>query len=189
MQLQRVAVVTTGVTCILVGAFASLVEATAPSDRATDAQHERPPSLRVATTARLADGGWAVVWDVTVTCPPGRQITGRALVAERDPRSIPELAGEDQGITAVRELDGTQRCTGHPQRLRLRLHVTDTVVTDPLSGVTRTYHEPIRPTPSSRTSAAVQLYSPESPDEGGFFVQYCAAPNCAEETGPRITIR
>ena len=30
---------------------------------------------------------------------------------------------------------------------------------------------------------------PLSPDEGGFFVQYCAAPNCASESGPRVTLR
>ncbi len=189
MQHQRAAVVATGVTFIVVGALTAVVQATAPSERAAEAGRTPPSSLRVASSARLTDGGWALTWDVRVTCPRDKRITGRALVAERDPSSIPELAGEDQGITAVQDLTGTQPCTGHPQRLRLRLTVTDTVVTDPLSGATRTYHEPIRPTPSTRTSAAVQLYSPEAPDEGGFFVQYCAAPNCAEETGPRITIR
>jgi hypothetical protein len=164
-----------------VPAVARWLHSSDPSD-ATNAR------LQVDSSPTVSDDGWHVTWDIRITCPRGQQIIGRVLVAERDPASIPQLAGEDQGITAVRDLTGADSCTGHRQVLHLVLDVLDTQVFDPATGQTLTLHEPISPTPSNRTSAAVQLHSAESTADGGFFVQYCAAPNCASESGPRVTL-
>lgn len=190
MSRHHLATITTGVACIVVSVVGAIMDQPDSSrEESATAREQSRPSLHVDRTAGLDDGGWTVDWTVQITCPRGKAITGWFLVAERDPQSVPELAGEDQGITARRDLDGTQRCTGRQQRLQVRLHVSDTTVTDPVTGTARTVHEPMHPTPSRRTSAAVQLHSTESPEEGGFFLQFCAAPNCAEETGDRITIR
>lgn len=155
----------------------------------SDPSDSTAATLRVDESPRVTAGGWSVRWDVQVTCPAGTPMEGRALLAERDPAAIPELAGEDQGITAVAVLSGTEVCTGHRQVLHLVLDVVDTVVLDPATGQQQTFHVPIAPTPADRTSAFVQLQSPEGTTEGAFFVQYCAAPNCASESGPRVTIR
>jgi hypothetical protein len=157
--------------------------------RSSDPSDSVGATLRVDDSPRVIDDGWQVVWTIQLTCPEGSLIEGRVLVAERDPASIPQLAGEDQGITATAELQGTEECTGHRQVLRLVLDVVDTVVFDPTTGQMLTFHEPISVTPADRTSAAVQLFSPEGTTEGSFFVQYCAAPNCASESGPRVTLR
>jgi hypothetical protein len=148
-------------------------------------------TLRVNDSAKVSRDGWSVRWRLQVTCPKGQRIYGRALLAERDPASIPQLAGEDQGITATKRLQGDtrQRCTGHRQTLDLTLKVADTVVFDSSTGTSRTFHEPIHRAPASRTSASVQLFSSEAAPGPGFFVQYCAAPNCASESGPRVALR
>lgn len=185
MIVRTTAALTAGFCCLAASAAAA---ALGPSEDSTRAA-PRSAEVRVATVARLADAGWRVDWNVRVRCPPGRALLGRALIAERDPSAIPALAGEDQGITAVLDLDGSRRCTGRWQRLHLVLRVRDTVVIDPVTGTTQTFHEPLHRTPPARTTAAVDLRSPESVEDGGFVVGFCAAPNCAEETGPRITIR
>lgn len=207
MSFRAAVVVVAAVMFVLAGASAALHEWLAQSEAPGDGQatlEDVPASghgwftpadeadtvngtLHVKDAARVSDDGWTVTWDALVTCPRGMAITGRVLVAERDPSAIPELEGEDQGITAVSDVAG-DRCTGHKQRLRFVLPVIDTVVTDPVTGLTRTYREPISPTPSDRTSAAVLLRSTKSTADGGFFLQYCAAPNCASESGPRISI-
>jgi len=148
-------------------------------------------SLRVEDSPRVSRNGWTVKWRLKITCPRGERINGRVLVAERDPASIPQLAGEDQGITATKQLHGRrgERCTGHRQTLKLTLRVADTVVFDPSTGANRTFHQPIHKTPANRTSASVQLFSSENTSGRGFFVQYCAAPNCASESGPHVTLR
>lgn len=155
----------------------------------SDPSDSTAATLRVDDSPTVTADGWQVRWDVQVTCPQGTPIEGRAVVVERDPAAIPQLAGEDQGITAVAELSGTEVCTGHRQVLHLVLDVVDTVVFDPATGQEQTYHQPIEPTPANRTSAFVELESPEGTTDGAFFVQYCAAPNCASESGPRVTIR
>jgi hypothetical protein len=185
MRLRGLAALTAAFLLVVIGA----APAVARWLRSSDPSDTVNATLRVDASPTVTTGGWQVAWDVRITCPRGEPITGRALVAERDPASIPALAGEDQGITAIRDLSGDDRCTGHRQTLHLVLHVLDTQVVDGSTGETHTYHEPIHPTPANRTSAAIQLSSPRSPDEGGFFVQYCAAPNCASESGPRVTLR
>lgn len=148
-------------------------------------------TLRVDGAPALAKDGWTVRWSIQVQCPAGMPITGRVILVERDPAAIPALAGEDQGITASRDLTttNTPRCTGHRQTLTLVLAVSDTVVTDPSTGEQTTFHQPMSPAPPTRTSAAVTLRSPEATEDGGFFLQYCAAPNCASDSGPRVRIR
>lgn len=187
MRLRSAAVAATTV-ALLAASSPPAVAAWLTSSDPFDSTNGR---LRVDSAPRVAAGGWQVRWDLQIVCPRGRQITGRALVAERDPAAIPQLAGEDQGITAIRDLTGGrgERCTGRRQTLHLTLRVRDTEVFDPATGTTVTFHEPIHRTPPTRTSAAVQLFSPESPEDGGFFVQYCSAPNCASESGPRVTLR
>lgn len=185
--MRKRAVVTIAAAVLIVTATA--VPALAAWLRSSDPADSVGASLWVDDGPRVARGGWQVTWDVRVTCPRGEPITGRAVLVERDPASIPQLAGEDQGITAAKDLRAGDRlrCTGRRQVLRLHLQVADTVVVDGVSGEVTTYHEPISPTPSARTSASVQLRS--GAGTGGFFVQYCAAPNCASESGPRVTLR
>ena len=185
MRVRGLAAIAAAFLLVVIAAAPAVASWLTPSDPSETVN----ASLRVDDSPTVLSGGWQVAWNVQITCPRGQQILGRALVAERDPASIPQLAGEDQGITAVLDLTGADRCTGHRQTLRLVLDVADTQVFDPSTGEMLTFHEPIRPTPSNRTSAAVELHSPESTADGGFFVQYCAAPNCASESGPRITLR
>lgn len=175
----------TGLICLTVAAFAPAVATWLAPAEPEDAVEA---TLQVDSSARVSADGWTVSWRVRITCPRGVRIKGEALLAERDPVAIPQLAGEDQGIAATVELDGSERCTGRRQVLRLELEVGNTVVRDLGTGDLLTFREPIRPTPSARTSAAIELFSSEIPELGGFFVQYCAAPNCASESGPRITL-
>jgi hypothetical protein len=144
--------------------------------------------LRVEDSAKVSRDGWSVRWRLQITCPRGVPIVGRVLLAERDPVAIPQLAGEDQGITAVKQLTGGQRCTGHRQTLRLTLKVVDTVVHDWRTDTTTTYHARIHRAPASRTSASVSLSALEH-SRRSFRVAYCAAPNCADVSGPYIKLR
>lgn len=181
--------IATAVSFVVVGATAG--PALAGWFSSSDPAESVHATLRVDDSPEVSRSGWTVTWDVRITCPRGQQITGHALLAERDPVAIPQLAGEDQGITATVELTAAagERCTGHRQTLRLVLQVHDTTVFDPATGGTLTFHEPLHPTPSTRTTASITLFSPQSPADGGFFVQYCAAPNCASESGPRLTFQ
>lgn len=140
--------------------------------------------LKVADHSKVSHDGWTVRWRIRLTCPRGSSFTGYALVEQRDPASIPELHGEDGGIRARADLAGT--CTGRQQTLRLSLPVQDTTFFDPALGTTRTVHEPI--SRSTSTNHAVQIYDAAG-YPGTFFTQYCAAPACADNTGPSIPIR
>lgn len=140
--------------------------------------------LKVDDHSTASRDGWTVRWKIKLTCPRGSSYTGRAIVEQRNPTSIPELFGDDTGIRARTDLAGT--CTGRQQTLRLALPVQDTSFFDPALGTTRTVHEPI--SPSTATNHAVQIYDAAG-YPGAFFTQYCAAPACADHTGPTLPIR
>lgn len=139
--------------------------------------------LQVQDHSTASKDGWSVHWKIKLSCPRGASYTGNAVVAQRNPASIPELVGDDAGISARFDLAGT--CTGRQQTLRLKLPVQDTSFFDPALGTTRTVHEPI--SPSKTTNHAVQIYDAAG-YPGTFFTQYCAAPACADYTGPSIPI-
>lgn len=176
-------------------ALLAVIAAAAPANAAwltsSDPNESVNATLRVDDSPKVSRDGWRVTWKIRLKCPQNQRITGRLLLAERDPASIPQLAGEDQGITAVLDLGGPSapRCTGQMETLKFVLNVLDTPVFDPATGEQVVLHEPIHPTPTNRTTAAVTLSSVRSVEDGGFFVQYCAAPNCASESGPRVRFR
>lgn len=142
--------------------------------------------LKVDDHSTVSKDGWTVRWNVRFTCPRGSAYTGYATVQERNPVSIPEIFGEDFGISARTELSGT--CTGRRQILRLRLPVQDTTIYDWASETTRTVHEPISPTAANNTVHAIVIQDAAG-YPGEFFTQYCAAPACADTTGPYLPIR
>lgn len=175
----------------LLGVVAAAAPAQAQWLSSSDPNESVNATLKIDDSPKVGPNGWRVTWKLKIKCPRGQRIIGRALLAERDPAAIPQLAGEDQGITATRDLHGATAgwCTGRQQSLVLSLRVADTVVNDPSTGDPITFHEPIHPTPSTRTTAFVTLSSVRSTADGGFFVQYCSAPNCAADSGPRLTFR
>lgn len=135
----------------------------------------------VSTTAWVHSGGGGVTWPVAIRCPKGKTYTTTALLSERDPVAIPEMLGDDVGINARPTEDRSGRCTGRPQLLILQL------VTQPVNFYyfpTDTWingYYPIHP--STKTNAQLTLDGP------GFSTLYCAAPACAEETGPRVELK
>lgn len=143
-------------------------------------------TLQVDDRSRVSKDGWTVRWNVRFTCPRGAAYIGYATVQERDPASIPEIVGEDFGISARSELSGT--CSGKRQRLHLRLPVQDTTIYDWASDTTRAVHEPISPTVATNTVHAIVIQDAAG-YPGEFFTQYCAAPACADTTGPYLPIR
>ncbi len=135
-------------------------------------------SVRVAKTANVNGAGTKVTWRVRFTCPKNKGFSLNALLAQRDPASIPELFGEDGGINATTERTGT--CTGEPQKLRLSLTVRDVSYVDGKTGQPVTKFVPLRPSQATNAQLIVQ--------GDGFFGIYCAAPACADQTGPLVKI-
>lgn len=122
-----------------------------------------------------------MTWPVVIRCPRGKAYTTTALLSERDPAAVPEMLGDDVGIDARPAEERSGRCTGVPQVLVLRL------VTQPVhfyhfpSDAWIDGHYPIHP--STKTNAQLTLTG------SGFSTFYCAAPACAEETGPRVILK
>jgi len=162
---------------LAVGAAGTAEARFIPTDPVTSGSSNA--TLWVDDTAHVSRDGFTVTWTIKLQCPAGETYTGSAQVDERNPDAIPELFGEDAGISSRTSFSGT--CTGHRQTIRLVMPVQDTTVNR--NGTTVTLHEPIHPTPANDTNAAVQISGTD------FFTQYCAAPACASTTGPYVRIR
>lgn len=135
-------------------------------------------SVGVAKTANVNRAGTQVTWRVRFICAKGKGFALNALVAQRDPASIPELFGEDGGINATTQTSGT--CTGKQQKLKLSLTVRDVSYVDAETGALVTEFVPLS---RSRATNAQLIVEGD-----GFFGLYCAAPACADQTGPLIKI-
>jgi hypothetical protein len=129
-------------------------------------------TLRVDDVARISNAGLTVSWKLQFTCPKGVAYeTLPTWLIERDNPAAPALMGEDDGIRAVVP-SYTGTCTGHRQSLTVVGQVSTTAPYGVLP-ITGQYN----------TSAAIVLRGAD------FFAVYCAAPNCATETGPYVTFK
>lgn len=180
---------------LLAGVVASSTAAASASARPafypTDPAYQTNATLAVGSTAKVSKNGGAVTWRVRFSCPAGEAFSSSALLSERNPASIPALLGEDQGINAVPEPQVSGVCTGRTQRLTLRLVTQETTWTGRChvdetgenwvcdEGGTGYY--PIHP--SRATNAVFSI------EGDGFFALYCAAPACADTTGPAVVLR
>jgi hypothetical protein len=130
-------------------------------------------TLRVDSAAHVASDGLTVKWPVQFTCPKGETYSLDLIVIERNPVAVPELYGEDDGIRATAISSGT--CTGKKQ------HFLGDLTTIATYGGYGFF--PISPTAAVNTSSQAILTSATG------WAGWCSAPNCAADTGPRITLR
>lgn len=170
----------------LLSAAAVLLAASAAGPLAADAtQHGL--RLTPGRVAHVGHAGMQVRWPVLVRCPRGqRYVLEQIVVIQRNPPRVPELRGEDEGVTATaRALPG--RCTGQVQHRLVVLTVRPTTFVDDETGRPVTRSVPMTAAEPADTSAQVVL-SLTHARRGPAPVVFCAAPNCAEETGPRIRL-
>jgi hypothetical protein len=127
--------------------------------------------------AHVNKAGTGVSWGVRFRCPEGEIYSLHLFMGQRDPVGYPDMATEDNAVPARLD-DITGICTGSNQRVVRRMTVTET--SRPNGQVTLI---PMRR--SDSTSAMAYLTVPS-----GSYALFCAAPNCASETGTlRIKIR
>ena len=155
------------------------------------------PSTLEVSDPKISKDGYSLTWRVRLTCPALDDFVLRTLLIQRNPASIPALYGDDGGIvTEWVETRGV--CDARERRQTV-------VVTLPV--VTPTVYEfcvndPTAPggscppderdiafadVPMTRTKFFTSSVATLSGDS--FFSMHCAAPNCADSTGPNVRFK
>lgn len=142
-------------------------------------------SMVVDSKANINRDGSAVDWQVKFTCPVGEQYVLSTFVSQLNPPSIPDLAGEDYGVSARGTNTGT--CTGKNQSVKAHLLVFNTSWFDRTLGISRSEYVPIGVARAPFTAVQADIQDANG-FPGDFFALYCAAPSCAGETGSRVSL-